>query len=357
MKKRRLKNWVKVLICFVIILITIVLIMLFAQKIYDQFNPNKVEKKVLATYNTVDNLKYKISVLDNPYYVEDYLGMGQQYISSVVDKIIFDVDYQLSSSVLSDYHYSYYVTATLVGKYSSDKNNSDQLWSKEYSIIDMVENTVENTNSIMINKQFEIDYQTFEKIMTQFKKEFGLTIDASLEIEVVVKASSNIENGKLEEIDTMKATIPLLQPTFYITYKTNGEMNHPVLDIQPIESNPNYGIVFLYGIIIVFLFATFIILFRILCSLSNKDEFYKKVEKILKNYAEILVLVDSIPNHDSLQTINIVKFEDMLDLEEELRVPILYYQMLSEVHFFIMTDTYFYFYKLVDTNHYGGKRK
>ena len=82
---------------------------------------------------------------------------------------------------------------------------------------------------------------------------------------------------------------------------------------------------------------------------KEKTEFTKNLEKILKDYSEIIVEVSTPLEYDkSINVLDIKTFEDMVDIEEEIKSPILLYEIKKnhEAWFIIIKDEYMYRYIL-----------
>ena len=127
MKKKRVKNWVKVLVYSFLLFFTSVFIIVSASLLYRSLNPEAHKDNLLVSYNSEDNLSYRIKTKENSFYSDSDMNMNKQYVSAVIDKIIFDVSYEYNASKLLDYEYDYSIVATLVGDYKSQAMNSE-LW-------------------------------------------------------------------------------------------------------------------------------------------------------------------------------------------------------------------------------------
>ena len=68
----------------------------------------------------------------------------------------------------------------------------------------------------------------------------------------------------------------------------------------------------------------------------------------MKTYSEIIVEVDSPHSFDGLEVIDVKNFDDMVDIEEEVKSPILHYEIQKGVQsmFTIIKDGYVYRYML-----------
>ena len=54
------------------------------------------------------------------------------------------------------------------------------------------------------------------------------------------------------------------------------------------------------------------------------------MNKLLKTYSEILVEVEELPELDeNITLIDVTNFDDMIDLEEELKSPIMYEETIK----------------------------
>ena len=87
----------------------------------------------------------------------------------------------------------------------------------------------------------------------------------------------------------------------------------------------------------------------------NRKNYYEKIlNKILKDYAEIIVEVSNPINLNGLEVFDIKNFDDMIDLEEELKSPILLYETIKgkESVFIVVNDNYAYVYTLNNNSYY-----
>ena len=58
---------------------------------------NKYEKVI--SYNSSSNVAYKVYLFENDYFEEPYLGMNRTYISSLINYIDIDFNYNLNFKV------------------------------------------------------------------------------------------------------------------------------------------------------------------------------------------------------------------------------------------------------------------
>ena len=76
-------------------------------------------------------------------------------------------------------------------------------------------------------------------------------------------------------------------------------------------------------------------------------QLYKqKINIILKKYEEIIIKIEELPNIDDLELIEITDFNDLVDLEETVKVPIMYLNIIpnNESWFILMHNNFLYRY-------------
>ena len=156
---------------------------------------------------------------------------------------------------------------------------------------------------------------------------------------------------KLDKTDTVELTIPLTSNTMKIT--ANNKSKHNVLE-DTIKNTKDTKMLIIGYILLLITFIlsllTLPLVFR-----TKKNLYLDEIKRLMKNYAEIIVEVKDMPNIKDLEIIDIKTFDDMIDLEEELKIPIFYYEVIYDnvSWFMIITETKMYRY-IVNRNELKG---
>ena len=346
MHKKRFKNWVRMFILITSISLTTLLLFISTVLLYRSYNPSVRNKNLLVSYNSEDSISYKVKTNDNQFYLDDQLDMDKEYISSIIDKINFNVSYKFESSKTLNYEYNYSIIATLISNYNVDNSNKE-IWKKEFIIVPETNMLVEEDNFIEINKDFEIEYQTFNDIMKAFKNEFSLDVDAYLNIDFNINLKSDsLENNSIIENNNINIQIPLLSNTTSIKYIKDGIKNNSIWTTVKDMESTSIIVKIIYGLVAILSFILDSLLLMKVYSITKKDRFYYESNKILKSYSDVLVKVNEMPGYLELKNINVSNFEDMIDVNDELHLPILYFEEENRITFFIMSDSHYYVYKL-----------
>ncbi len=345
-KTMYLKPWARI----VIIIFLDVLIVLSLFFIYKGYNKKVNGKKYY--YNTNGQIDYKVYLLPNDFYEEEYLGMNKQYTSELIDYVDINLKYLYDGSQKSDINYNYDVTATIKGEYEKDEGKSE-IWTKKYTLINKVEDEKKDSTSFNIDQNVKINYKEYNDVVNDFKRNFRLAIDAYLDVKMNITYTTKIDGitKKLDKTDTVELTIPLTSNTMKIT--ANNKSKHNVLE-DTIKNTKDTKMLIIGYILLLITFIlsllTLSLVFR-----TKKNLYLDEIKRLMKNYAEIIVEVKDMPNIKDLEIIDIKTFDDMIDLEEELKIPIFYYEVIYDnvSWFMIITETKMYRY-IVNRNELKG---
>ena len=85
---------------------------------------------------------------------------------------------------------------------------------------------------------------------------------------------------------------------------------------------------------------------------KKKNKYDKYLSKILKEYDRLIVETSTYPKIEDYHLLKINSFDELLDVRDNLRLPIMYYSVTphQKAHFYILQEKNLYVYtlKLVD---------
>lgn len=341
-KKIYFKKWARIALIFLLSFTAVFAILLIVNGVFPKDNSTP-----LYTYNMERKVDYKVYLHKNSFYEEEYIGMGKQYTTELIDYVDIDFDYVYTGSKLSDIVYDYDIKAEIIGEYESTKDENKELWTKKYTLLENKPKEANNTTTFNIKENLKIDYSKYNEIVNQFKKEFKLAIDAYLKIRLNINYSGKIEG--YEELvrgdDFLEIYIPLSKST--INIDTNYDENNSKTIIPTLSNDKNKESLY-FGIILLISDIVLVILTYDKIFVNKKTMYLKKLERLLKDYSEIIVESSTMLNYDELDVLEIKNFDDMVDLEEELKSPIILYEYIKdkESWFIVLKGNYAYRYIL-----------
>ncbi|MBQ9011925.1 MAG: DUF5305 domain-containing protein [Bacilli bacterium] len=349
-----LKQWVHVFI----IIILLVGLSFGLWMVAKSFNRDINTKEELYSYNYNSNLDYKVYLKPNNFFTAQYLGMNKQYITSLIDHIDVNAKYSFQSSKELTYTYSYDMVATVKGTYSDGDAKSVEVWSKAYPILP-AETKNGTGNTITIDKNITVDYKTYDQVMSDFRNEFGLSVDSRVDVAFKISITGGLPDGEqtLQETNTMTLQIPLLKQTIEIKpdYVNTG---HDTI-YKSTEDTSDINIPLLvFGIALILLMLFFLVKeVKRLLSVTKKSEYVLSFNKLLKEYGDIIAEAENVPDLSKYDIVNIKLFNDLVDIEEELHSPIICAEIREDMEswFLIMNNdtAYRYVLRYEDLDHFN----
>ncbi len=272
------------------------------------------------SYKESSNINYKVMLLDNEFYEEEYLEEGNEYISSIINSILItDYDYKMKFSKNIENDYSYQLVAEIDVK--DEKNNNSIYHFREI----LKKDNITNSDDIIISlKDLNIDYQKYNNTINKFKDIYELNdISSKLNINLYITINNindrEVKNYKEKKVSSL--VIPLTLNTVNIEkYKDLNKGNKIIL------SNNNYqkwllilGLLFIViGIIMI------IYLIKYLHKNRTAQMVYEKeIKSIMRNYDEYIETISDSYDVGTSQVLRIEDFNDLLEIRDTLKQPIL----------------------------------
>ena len=274
--------------------------------------------------------------------------MNKTYISSLVNKINMDFTYTLAGNKKAKTKYTYQVVAVTDVKYASTSSDKqDSIWSKQYVLVEPKEVEV-NASSFNISENFDVDFATYNEEVKNFKEQLRMPVKANLQVKLIVR--SNMEVAGVEkpviESSIMNLDMDLAQDVFSIEKEFDNSESKEIFETT--ETNKKINIPFMVIGAILIVAAILIMLDSIRKSIkfSKKSDYAIALNRILKNYGDIVADIVSPVEIDNLNVIEVKNFDQLLDIEEEVRMPILFYETIPDEQgeFIIVCDSMAYRY-------------
>ncbi len=324
-----LKQWVRIFLLIVVLVIMFASIVLIVKSL----DSEQIDKEELYSYNYNSNLSYKVYLKNNNFFASSYLGMNKQYIVSLIDHIEVDTKYNLQASKELDYSYSYQIVATTKGLYQNTDGKDVEVWTKTYPIVNPT-NKSGSGSTISISENVNLDYNKYNEIMTDFRNQFGLSVDARVDLSMKINITAGLKGESEKGLQTdskMTLEIPLLQQTINIKPNYVNSGSDTIYRNVNSSAEMNFPLLVTGCIVLVVSLYTLVVLVKSLLVVTRKSEYVLAFNKILKEYAEIIAETHNLPDFDNYDVINIKNFNDLVDVEEELHSPILCFEVKENV--------------------------
>lgn len=349
MKVLRLKTEVKVFLAIVIYALAAFLINDSGQELYHVLNPVVNEdSSVLYQYTEKSNIDYKVYIKENDYVLDLYKGTNEAYITSLVDYIDVDFNYNFTGSEEADVTVTYDITANFIGeKDSSVTGDTMTIFNKPYELKETQIIKVEGL-STDVSENIIINLEDYNAQVLQFMTDLSIPVDAYLNVQLTSYVSGTTSDGDISNVYTSFINIPLGVSTFEIPNTLESSNTEVIEETTTSEEKVASSSIIMNMIIII----TSIILVTVFTKkvLLNKyvTKYEKEVNKILKAYDYRIVNIENFVEMKDAHYMKIEEFNELLDLANELNYPILCFKDFQnyKTDFYIVKGNLIYQYTI-----------
>lgn len=319
-----------------IVIVTVITASLLAVIIKENINP--------SVYLCKENseVDYKVFLKENSYFKDDYLEANNQYIASLIDVISADFNYSLDLAKKDlEFEYDYKILAEIN---VVDKNNHKSLF-KDEDILKNVNNKKHQSNeNLEIAENIKIDYNKYNDLIQGFVNLYDLDdYIANVTVNMYVCASDNEYNTT----PAISLIIPLTTETIAIDIESNVILDNTTNVVTHNKENKAYVFSLVIALIILILLVIKFIVF-LNDTKSEKNVYKMRLRRIMSNYGSYIQKLYNDFEVGDRQILEIKSFEDLLQIKETMRLPILMTEKasLNETYFFISTEDTLYVYEL-----------
>lgn len=299
-------------------------------------------------YEENNQIHYQVYLKPNDFFTEEYLEENKTYITSLIDKIHIDYDYEINFSEEITGTYSYFLKAIVTADQSGSDSN---YFTKECILTEPTEQNYQNIKQLNIEDNIDISYDTYNELLLSFKEEFDVSMDGNLEVVLVIK---NMINHETEDRQILKESdlglnIPLTTLTMEVPIDIDNQNEQGELISYEIAKEGWFYPVAKVLSIASYIASFFSILYLIyLCyqSYHMESKYHRELKKILKVYDGVIVNLKHLPDVDSKKLMPVQSFEELIDAHSEVRNPINYIEKKDGAIFMLISNGYYYFYKL-----------
>ncbi len=296
-------------------------------------------KNISIEYQEKNDLKYQVFLKDNNFFETPSIGMNKTYITNLIDYFDIDFTYNINFTEQMTGTYTYRLLANI----SANKANeaSGTYWEKEFPLSDEQILPVKNAKKVNIAKNLKVDYQKYNDLLNNFKEQYNLAADGKLDIKMIVKGEvkNHLSEKPLIINSNISLTVPLSQLAIEAEANTNAKNNHGNLLIEK-ANRAEILLVFKFGGIAIFCCSIFYILYIFLAMRRERKKFLYSltVNKILEDYDEMIISLESEPKITKTKIVDVKTFEELVDVWTATKIPINYIEKTNESVFIIIND-------------------
>ena len=323
-----------------IIIAVFTLILSLGTIYYGLTNTNKKN----ISYNQSGSVDYKVCLKDNAFYKENCLDKNMTYISSLIKNVNLTFNYNLETSEQFDIDTEYEITANLV---ISNTDNTSKYYELKYVLQDKTSEGISQiNNNYVINKKIDIDYDYYNTIASTFKSQYGVEANSYLEVSFQVFHTNKNKDISVTSPNPVVLNIPLSQKSININMTSSGINKQ---ESQNIESSMlainNIISLIIGGVSLVICIISSLKAAKMLTLTKEKKNNYDKfIDKILREYDRLIVETSTLPKFNEYFITKINSFGELIDVRDNLRLPIMYYEVAKhqKCHLYILDNKNLY---------------
>lgn len=319
MKKVVSKKLKIYLVVVLTVIIAITSVMLFLVLKYPEI---KEEKVTILNYSNKTNVTYKVFLKPNPLYNSDSLDEDKLYLSSFVNYIKTNFQYEFNVDKLTETKGDYEVVAIVEG-YTTGDDKDKTIWKKEFNLFPKT-NFQSKDTSVFINKEIDftlVEYSDFATLINETIKLNGYT---RVSVVMNVNLHANSGNRVIEKKYAPSITIPL--NTSYFEIAKNGVVENPevIEETKQIQLPINKKVIIVYSIVLGLAFLALLYILIFVKGNAPVDEFKKQLNKIFKAHSSRFVAINSEVGTSFAMYYRVKSMEDLVRVADELGKPIMY---------------------------------
>lgn len=309
----------------------------------------KEEKKALLNYKNKTDIKYKVFLKPNPLYNSESLEEDKLYLTSFIDHIKTNFQYQFSVDKPADIKGDYEIIAIVEG-YTTKEEKIKSIWKKEFNL--SPKTGFESKNSkVNIDKEITFSLEEYNSFASQIRDVTGINTSTRLifvmNINVYTKEGKNAIEKKLAPA----IVIPLETSYFEISKSGVEEKPEVIEETKQVQLPINQNLVIAYSIALGIALLGLLYLLIFVKGNAPVDILKKRLNKIFKTHGSRLVAINTEIGTSFGMYYRLKSIDDLVRMADELGKPIMYKYSKDPkeiTKFYIHDDKSMYSYNLLD---------
>ncbi len=312
---RNRKKW---MIIQMIALALVAAIALGSFIVYDRMN-----RTYYIEYTENSKIDYRIQYIENEFF-EDWLENDQAYISSLVDTISADFQYQLSMDANDiGFEYRYQILGTMI---IADKDSGKPYYTTENILLPEKTVSTVKDNQLKIKEHVDVDFNEYHGFASDFIQIYNLnnasaTLYLTLDVEVLSSCPDFEQSNENTYSTSLK--VPLALDTFDTQITSSIPTNES--RVLACKDTDNRTLFLTISIIAAILAVALLIVLLVFLHLTKNEDitYVAKVRKLLSAYRSFIQRMDGEFDDTNYQIVMIHTFTELLGIRDTLQSPIL----------------------------------
>lgn len=249
-------------------------------------------------------------------------GSNTAYVSSLTDKVAATFHYDFHGSTATELSYAYEVKALVRGNavVPNDAKSVPTVWSKDVQLISPTSQTV-TTDTISLRPSVDAAYAEYKKQIEQLKTALALPLASNVTLQYIVKVSGTIGGTPFSDTRVASVIAPIDEQIYTLSVKYDKFDSKQVVPQETKKSRSTFE---QYETVIALVIGVVGIIalgygFR---KQIFKTAYQRELDRIYRFHDGIIIKASTETDMTGKHIVPVLSFDDMLNLEEELKLPI-----------------------------------
>lgn len=297
-------------------------------------------------YSVDQSLDHSVTYFKNSYFNTTTPLQSEAYVRELTDTINTNFRYTYQANYKANLSYTYAVTAHVVAANPS-KDQNQTVWDETYQLVPAVSKS-EVTDSVQITKGVTLPFQEYSRRIAQINAGLSLGLEANVQLVFSVTLTGDYDGKPINDSQTMIVNASLSEPVYKVT-DTYRQRSSGAVENMPTRADLPWWRLYRTSLSIgaAILLITIAILWIRPWSgrRFSRSPYQRELAKIYRYHDGLIIRTQHRINVEDREFIPVNSFEDLLNLSEELRVPIIANDLSMEAtQFLVLQDRTVYGY-------------
>ena len=298
-------------------------------------------------YTVNQSVNSTVEYADNSYFENGPTPDNTAYLSDLTESIKTKFFYEYKASDTQSLTYDYTVVATVRGVYgiSGSEEETSNVWTKQFELVPRTEAST-NEPTFAIEPEAEIPFNEYRSLVEELRTGLALPISTEAEVKLTLNVKGEYGGTAFTDHRESSVTVPLNTQIYQPVTKYDKTDTKQVVPTDAQEGQARWTQVGTVAAIVLAVLGVLALVFGFRKQIF-KTPYERELERIYRFHDGIIIRASRPARLDGKNIVPVRSFDDILNLEEELKAPIVATQMSdTSTRFMIIRENVAYVYTL-----------
>ncbi len=287
-------------------------------------------------YTVKQSIDHSVQYFQSSFFDEKPGSGDDAYITKLTRQITPTFTYSYAASRDAQLSYYHSVEATIRASYilPGDSEKTYTVWKKAFPLIKPAPKS-ETTRTIAISRTVTIPFADYKKEMDDFKTGLGLPTTCELEVVFVAKVDGVVDGTQFNDTRTQVIKAPLDQDIYKLSISGVKDDKKDVVTQQAKDGQQTIRLIEKIAAASLFLLGLSMLVYGMRKQIF-KTPYQRELDRIFRYHDGIIIRANRSADLKNKNVVPVKTFDDMLNLEEELKSPIVACPAGSEATQFVI---------------------